>query len=109
MRKRSIHIQVWLNEKEFMELNRNVIRTGLSREAYIRHLITGYLPVESPPPDYYKMMNELYQVGNNLNQIAKKAHVLNVMDTQKYDEAIKTYNEIISEINDTVIKPRKIE
>ena len=42
----------------------------------------------APPPDYYSMMRELHKIGNNLNQIAQKAHVLNVIDVQRYDQEV---------------------
>ena len=31
------------------------------------------------------MMRELYRIGNSLNQVAQKAHTLNVVDVQRYD------------------------
>ena len=109
MRERDIRIHVYLNKKEYKRLCKNVEETGLSREAYLRHLITGYVPLTPPPADYYAMMEQLYYVGLNLNQIAKKAHVLNVIDVQQYDEAVSKYNQIIKDLTDTVISPRRIE
>lgn len=80
MRKRNIHIQFWLDRKEAEAFNKKVRRSGLSREAYLRHLINGLVPQDSPPPDYFSMMRELHSIGNNLNQIAAKANALNVID-----------------------------
>ena len=85
MRKRNVHIQFWLNRKEAEALDKKVRRSGLSREAYLRHLIDGVVPQDAPPPDYFSMMRELHGVANNLNQIAQKAHTLNVVDVQRYD------------------------
>jgi len=84
MRKRNVHIQFWLNRKEAESLDKKVRRSGLSREAYLRHLIDGVVPQDAPPPDYYSMMRELHGIANNLNQIAQKAHTLNVVDVQRY-------------------------
>ncbi len=81
MRKRNVRIQFWLNKKETEALDKRVKRSGLSREAYLRHLINGLVPRDAPPPDYFSMMRELHGIGNNLNQIAQKAHTLNVVDT----------------------------
>lgn len=81
MSKRNIEIKVRLNRKEAEALNKRVKKSRLSREAYLRHLIEGSVPREAPSPDYYTMMRELYRIGNNLNQIAQKAHTLNVVDT----------------------------
>jgi hypothetical protein len=50
MRKRNVHIQFWLNRKEAESLDKKVRRSGLSREAYLRHLIDGVVPQDAPPP-----------------------------------------------------------
>jgi len=83
MKNRTIEIKVRLSQNEADALNKRVEKSRLSREAYLRQLITGYVPRETPPPDYYAMMRELYRIGTNLNQIAVKAHILNVMDAQR--------------------------
>ena len=49
MRKRNVHIQLWLSETEAARLQRLVKRSGLSREAYLRHLIGGVVPQDIPP------------------------------------------------------------
>ena len=72
MRKRNVHIQFWLDKKEAEAFQKKVKRSGLSREAYLRHLVNGLEPQDAPPPDYYAMMRELHGIGNNLNQIARK-------------------------------------
>ena len=107
MRNRNVHIQVWLNRKEAEELDKKVKRSGLSRENYLRHLINGVVPQDQPPPDYYAMMNQLYGIGRNLNQIAIKAHTLNAIDVQRYDQAYAEFEKAVKEITDAVLLPRK--
>lgn len=109
MRKRNIHIQVWLDRKEAEALDKKVRRSGLSREAYLRHLINGVVPQDAPPSDYFSMMRELHGIGKNLNQIAQKAHVLNVVDVQRYDTAARQLDAAIRKITDAVILPRPME
>ena len=109
MRKRSIQIITRLDKSENEHLKKRVKKSGMSQEAYIRHLITGYVPADLPPPDYYAMMNELRAIGTNLNQIAQKAHVLNVVDAKRYDEAFATLKTSLVEIVNAVKRPRKIE
>ena len=89
MRKRNVHIQFWLDKKEAETLQKRVKKSGLSREAYLRHLVNGLVPQDAPPPDYFSMMRELHGIGNNLNQIAVKAHTLNVLDVQRYTYEMK--------------------
>ena len=109
MRKRNVHIQFWLNRKEAEALDKKVRRSGLSREAYLRHLINGVVPQDAPPPDYYAMMQQLYRIGNNLNQIAQKAHTLNVIDVQRYDAAVTQFEAAMKEITEAVVCPRSIK
>lgn len=109
MTKREIEIKVRLNQKEAEHLNRQVEKCRLSREAYLRHLIAGVVPREAPPPEYFAFMRELHYVGNLLNQIAQKAHVLNVIDAKRYDEASKQWEAFIREVTAAVILPAKRE
>ena len=109
MRKRDVHVQLWLNQKEAETLSLNADRCRLTQSAYLRHLIMGYVPREAPPPDYHAMMQQIYHVGRSLNQIATKAHVLNVIDAQRYDESIHMLEKTILKIEDAVISPQKME
>lgn len=74
MPKRTISFLLRLNEAEHVRLMTDVRQTGLSREAYLRALISGYVPRPLPPAEYYEVLRELRAIGNNLNQIAAKAH-----------------------------------
>ncbi len=87
MRKRNVHIQFWLDKKEAETFAKKVKRSGLSREAYLRHLVNGVVPNDAPPPDYYAMMRELHGIGNNLNQIARW------VNTQKAGGEVKPVEE----------------
>ena len=106
MRKRNVAILFRLNKKEAEALDKKVKRSGLNREAYLRQLISGVVPRDAPPPDYYSMMRELHGVANNLNQIAQKAHVLNVIDVQRYDKAVRQFEKLVQDITRAVILPR---
>ena len=109
MRKRNVHIQFWLDKKEAEVFNKNVKRSGLSREAYLRHLINGLVPRDAPLPDYFSMMKELHRIGNNLNQIAQKAHTLNVVDVQRYDTAVRQFETAVKKITEAVVLPQPME
>lgn len=109
MRKRNIRVQLWLNKKEVEALDKRVKKSRLSREAYLRHLINGVVPRDAPPPDYFSMMRELHGIGNNLNQIAQKAHTLNVMDVQRYDTAVRQFEAAVRKITEAVILPQSME
>lgn len=103
MRTRNNRIFLRLNDAELEKLNTAVRKSGLSREVYLRQLIAGIQPKELPQPDFYPMMRQLYYCGNNLNQIARKANALNVIDAQYYEEAVKLFRETVVEINKAVV------
>ena len=108
MRNRNVKIQVWLSKKEAENLQKKAKRSHISVAAY-RHLINDLVPQESPPLDYYAMAQQLYRIGNNLNQIAQKAHTLNVIDVQRYDAAVTQFEAAVKEITEAVVCPRPIK
>jgi hypothetical protein len=54
------------------------------------------------------MMKELHFIGVNLNQIARKAHVLNEINASRYDENVTKLNTAVVNIVNAVMLPRKI-
>ena len=59
MNNRSYEIKVRLTQAEMVHLTRLVSASGLSRETYLRKLISGVVPREAPPPDFFAMMREI--------------------------------------------------
>ena len=109
MRKRNVHVQFWLDKKEAEAFNKKVKRSGLSREAYLRHLVNGLVPQDASPPAYFDFMRELHGIGNNLNQIAQKAHTLNVVDVQRYDRDMRMFEDTVKKITEAVILPEPMK
>ena len=107
MNNRNYEIKIRLTQAEMVHLNRLVNGSKLSREAYLRQLISGVVPQDAPPPDYFSMMQQLYRIGNNLNQIALKAHALCAIDTRHYDEAVREFREAVQKIQAAVLLPRQ--
>jgi len=105
---RTIEIKVRLNQKEADVLNERVKKSRLSREAYLRHLINGLMSQDAPPPDYYAMMRELYRIGNNLNQIARKAKTLNMIDVPLYKKVVGEFETTVKKITEAVVMPRQL-
>lgn len=105
MRKRSIRIQVWVNEGENRKLQKQAQQSGLSREAYLRSLINGYVPKMLPPLDYYTMLRELHAIGNNLNQLAAKAHVTGHLDRASFQQEADDLRSMVQQIQEAVTAP----
>ena len=109
MTRRNHDLHLRLNDEEYYKLNTLVTKSGLNREAYLRQIISGLQPRNQPPRDFHLMMRQLYHCGNALNQIARKAHALNVIDVQKYDEEIAKYHDALTRVEEAVICPEKVE
>ena len=108
MAEKKVEIKVRLTKKEAARLQTLVKHTGLSREAYLRHLIGGVVPQEIPPPDYFPFMERLYQVGNLLVQIFHQVQTLGVVDASQYKEAVGKFHQLVEDITTAVILPRRM-
>lgn len=109
MLKNDTDIKVRVTREKAAALTKLAKESGYSRAAYIRSLLDGRIPRPMPPPDYHAMMRELHGIGNNLNQIAQKAHVLNVVDAARYDANLRMFAEVVAKIETAVILPVKME
>ncbi|WP_449290713.1 plasmid mobilization protein [Oscillibacter ruminantium] len=71
---RTKRVYVWLTDKEFEYLVRNVKKSGLCREAYLRLLIEGYEVKEAPTKEWVELIHLLSGMANNLNQLTWLSH-----------------------------------
>lgn len=109
MRSREANFSVRISETEKRQLDRIIKKCGLTKSAYIRMIITGYLPKETPPIEYHQVIKELNAIGNNLNQIAKIANTTGIIDKNFYvEQSHKLDNEILK-INKLVVVPERID
>lgn len=107
MRKRGISIIVRLNAMEQENLVKQVKKSGLSQEGFIRSLINGYVPKELPPPDYFSMMRELHAIGNNLNQIAAMANATGHIDKTVFQYEANRLRKAVQDIQAAVTLPER--
>ena len=107
MTKYKNRVQFYLSKEDFDRLNRRAKCSGMSRDAYLRQLISGIVPQDAPPPDYYGMMNELYGIRSALEQIAYSARTHGV-DESSYNEACLKLDSCIRDIADAVRVPKHI-
>lgn len=108
MRKRSISFLLRLSETEYAHLIRQVEKTGLPREAYIRALINRYVPKPLPPLDYYVMIRQLHAIGNNLNQLTAKAHTTGHLDREAFQQEANELRRAVQHIQEAVTSPERI-
>ena len=116
--KRTHIVKTRLNDDEYdMFLNR-MEGYGLNQSAFLRKAISGAtirpVIVASLVNDELlaalgKLTAEYGRIGNNLNQIAAKAHTLNALDVQRYDENCRKLDEAIKTITAAVILPHQMK
>ena len=63
-----------LSTNEAQKLITNAKACGLTRTAYLRRLLNGYDLKPRPSAELEALRTEIHQIGNNINQIARKAN-----------------------------------
>lgn len=107
MRSRSVKKQVWLNHDEAKMLKNKAKKVGVNESELIRNLIKGFEPREKPSKDFYEVMKQMRAIGNNLNQIARKANTLNFIDELQYQKEAIKWNQFILDIKEEFLLPKK--
>ena len=108
MPKRTKQIIVRLTDDEHALLKRNITKTKLSQEAYLRSLICGHAPREKPDDHFYEVMRELSAVGNNINQIAQKAASLGIIDVPSFKSEAQQWAAFRMAAKRTFLEPEKL-
>lgn len=96
VRKNQILFRV--TDQELEQININVKKCGLSREAYLRKISLGITPKELPSMDFLNIIYQLRMIGNNIHQIAVKANTLNFIDAPLYRKNYEELQEVIGSI-----------
>ena len=107
MLNKRIKKQFWLSEKENQELIRKAKLSGLSQTSVIRLLLMNYEPREKPDQRFYETMQQLYAIGNNINQIVRKANSLGFVDVIALEEQLDKLNRFEAEIEAFYLRPVK--
>ena len=96
--KRNKEIKVRLSLIELENLNKCVKKTGLSREEYIRTLISGYVPAPRISDDVKEIIKQLRMIGNNLT-----------IDILKYKRNCSELEKNVQLILNNVTEPTRME
>ena len=106
MRKRTIHVNLVLNEQEKEHLVTLSNRAGVSQSTLLRCMILGYRLCEKPDPAFYDIQKELCAIGNRVNQLAAKANKLGFINAPMLDEEVKRWREFRLDVSRHFLKPR---
>lgn len=99
MRERNNELHVRLNDEEYRKLDSLSHISGISFNAVIRKLIMGKEIRQRPSADFMALATAIDQLGNNVNQIAKKANTNNAVSYADMKEVSSIMRKIRSEIN----------
>ena len=99
--------QFWLSLKDAEELTRKAELAGLTETAVVRLLIRGYEPREKPDGRFYDAdaMRNLSAIGNNINQLAAKAHTLGFIDVPMLKNEANRWHRFQADIEATFLRP----
>ena len=80
MRKRNCRVVVYFSKEELDALTNKIRRSRLSRESFIRASVAGQEVRDGPAADVPMLIQEVRRVGNNLNQLLKRANTIGLLD-----------------------------
>ena len=89
-------MKVRFTKTELDALTKKARKSGLSREGYCRRVLNGTEVKEAPP---------VRRVGNNLNQIMKRANALGLLDVPQLRKALEDNRAVEKLIADTYTVP----
>ena len=95
-RKRNHRMTCRLNDEEYEKVLIKISKSGLSKQEYILSCILNKRISEKLDLDFYKLINEINHVGNNLNQISRILNSKNpileneVLENQRMVKAVLT-------------------
>lgn len=99
---------VRLTKEELRRLDRNVERTGLTREGYVRDLIRGYEPQTQPPIEYYHVLRELRSIKDVMHKLAMQSRTFSAEDAAEYNANARRLGLICDDLQSAFL-PRKRE
>lgn len=87
-------IPLRLNEREYRHLCVQVKTSGLSREEYLRSLISGKEILPRPCTHHAELVRKVSGLCNNANQLAHRANSTGMAGQQSVDEMTRIAKEV---------------
>ena len=100
--KRTLEMKVRFTKTELDALTKKARKSG---QGYCRRVLNGTEVKEAPPADVPVLIQEVRRVGNNLNQIMKRANALGLLDVPQLRKALEDNRAVEKLIADTYTVP----
>ena len=88
-----------LNDEEYDKVLIKISKSGLSKQEYILSCILNKRISEKLDLDFYKLINEINHVGNNLNQISRILNSKNPILENEVLENQRMVNAVLTNLN----------
>ena len=98
-RKRNHRMTCRLNDEEYEKVLIKISKSGLSKQEYILSCILNKRISEKLDLDFYKLINEINHVGNNLNQISRILNSKNPILENEVLENQRMINAVLTNLN----------
>ena len=93
-----VKLSLRLNQKQHEYLKKQAAISGLKLEPYIRKLIMNKEILPRPPDEYIKILRELSAIGNNVNQLARRANGIGVIEVLEVTKLREELNRLWQEV-----------
>ena len=107
MKRRTVKKQFWFSRDEAQDLQKKAKKTCLTEAALVRLLVRGYEPKERPDGRFYDAMRNLSAIGNNINQLAAKAHTLGFIDVPMLKNEAERWHKFQADVERQFLRPEK--
>ena len=97
-RERYIFLSIRITPQENEDLYNKIQRANITKSEFVRRAIANAEINEKPDKEFYETMKQMIRIGNNLNQLTKKANSLNFIDVDEYKKQSQDWNKFMNEI-----------
>ena len=105
--RRTIEKHFMFSEREAKELKRKAKIARLSEAALVRFLLDGYEPREYPDERFFKLMNEINQIGNDLGKLIARADKLESTDLQMLRNEVKRWHDFQADVEKEFLRAER--
>lgn len=104
---RKIQKHFYLSDYEAKVLSEKSYMTGGTEADYIRRIILDYTPIAAPEGDFFKVLEKLRKIGNNINQITAVANATGNIKAKELEAYKKKLDEVILYMKLVATRPRR--
>lgn len=96
---RTATVTVQMTPSERAELDERVKAAGVKLSDYARAALLGYR-LHTKDPIKERAVAELWAIGNNLNQLARRANATEQIDPEELDNALRLWRQVVERLHE---------